>query len=149
VGVANVRHAGAGRNLFELNGQIRCAAASVEYCLYIIEATPHGTKTMTRIGIKRKGALGDVLMATPVVSALKQTRGEHAQIFVATEFPEVFDRSLWVSACLPPVSVDREYFDEFYDLDNVYESSLQDHVIDAYAKSIFVSRWRIEGLTFF
>jgi heptosyltransferase III len=92
---------------------------------------------MTRICLKRTGALGDVLMTTPVVRAIGQAQGAEAQIFVATRFPEVFERSPWVTACLSPAKLDVTYFDKLYDLDDVYECSPREHVIDAYAKSVF------------
>ena len=87
--------------------------------------------------IRRTMALGDVLMTTPVIHALKQENA-HAIIVVQTEYPEVFRDNPEVTAT---TKLPKESFkaDRFIDLDQCYEKTPDRHVVDSYAEACGVS----------
>lgn len=89
-----------------------------------------------KVLVKRKGALGDVIMATPIVRRLREELGQQAVINVATDSGVVFQNNLNVNAVFPgnhsPVGYDR-----VIDLDFCYERSPKMHIIDAYSMLAF------------
>lgn len=89
-----------------------------------------------KICVRRSGALGDVILLTPVIRELHRRRPD-SKIFIATHYPQVFDNSPWVTACIPSHSADPYFFDEFIDLDGAYENTPSIHVIEAYAQKTF------------
>jgi ADP-heptose:LPS heptosyltransferase len=83
-----------------------------------------------RILVRRTGALGDVVLATPVVRWLHEFHG--AEVFVETAYPDVFRNN-------PHVSEDDARgiaFDRVVDLDGAYETRLGMHVVDAYFAAV-------------
>jgi len=86
-----------------------------------------------RIVLKRSAALGDCILATATIRALKQ-RYPLALITVETGFfPQVFERNPDVFRIIPG-PVDLSEVDRFFDLDLAYERVPQKHIIDAYAE---------------
>jgi len=80
--------------------------------------------------VRRRGALGDVILATPVVAALKRLYPK-ARISVLTDHPEVFVGNPDVEAAFP---APREpHYDTVHDLDMAYERYPLRHVVLAYA----------------
>jgi len=86
-----------------------------------------------KIAIKRAAAMGDVLLLTPVIRAIKQKYGE-AEITVITEQADILAGNPDVHKIC--ASCDgAEKYDEIHDLDMVYERCPNKHIIDAYAEA--------------
>jgi ADP-heptose:LPS heptosyltransferase len=88
-----------------------------------------------RIVVKRTGALGDVLEATPIVARLRAENPD-ATIDVATHYTAVFHNDPAVNSFEPSGNYDR-----FYDLDGSFEKLLRKvHPVDAYSEVVFGDR---------
>ncbi len=89
----------------------------------------------TKYLIIRDGAMGDVLMLTPVVRALHARHGGDIAIDIATKTPVVFDNSPYVRAVLDPKALRRGIYtyDVVIDLNDVYERAPHAHPVIAYA----------------
>lgn len=85
-----------------------------------------------KILVIRKGAIGDVIMATGIVRALYQLY-DRPDIDVSTDIPEVFANNIYVRQVGKSATFNRENYDLVVDLDLVYELSPAMHAIDAYA----------------
>lgn len=87
-----------------------------------------------RVLFKRRRALGDVIMVTPVVEAYKHLHPQ-AEIIVATEHPQVFENNPHVLKTIDLNSevVDYSVFSTVIDLDLSYEKIPNINVIKAYA----------------
>ena len=92
-----------------------------------------------RVLLIRRGAIGDVLMATPIVRKLFDDRDGFCRIVVATDHPQVFANSPYVHATIAVDELPRrsEPYDLVIDLDGVYERNPAAHAIDAYAFHAF------------
>jgi ADP-heptose:LPS heptosyltransferase len=88
--------------------------------------------TKKNILVIRPAALGDVIMSTGIVRALKH-RHPHAAIDVATNNFEVFSNSTCIRYAAPANQFDRSQYDLVVDLEMAYESNPKMHTIDAYA----------------
>jgi ADP-heptose:LPS heptosyltransferase len=86
---------------------------------------------MTRILIRRTGALGDVLCATPILRYLRDWYGPEAEIVFETGCPEVLLNNPHVSTVLLPGRASGG-FTSVIDLNLVYERKPTMHVVDAY-----------------
>ena len=84
---------------------------------------------MTVVTVKRIGALGDVILSTPIVEHLID-EGKTVQFITA--YPDVFKHSP-VTAVTPDKVNTLQKSDVFVDLDNVYENNPHMHIVDAYA----------------
>jgi len=86
-----------------------------------------------RIVLKRSAALGDCILATATIRALKQ-RYPSSQITIETAFfPQPFERNPDVDRIVQG-PVNPSDFNKFFDLDLAYERSPRKHIIDAYAE---------------
>jgi GT2 family glycosyltransferase len=87
-----------------------------------------------RVLFKRSGAIGDVIMLTPIIEAYKN-QYPHSEISVATYCPQVFENNPHVSNVMDigKINENRVPFDEVYDMDLAYERRPLDEVIKAYA----------------
>lgn len=89
-----------------------------------------------RVLVIRGGALGDVLLLTPILHALKQ-QNAGSYISVLTHCPQVLERNLDVQIA----TTDREllpadkYFEETLDLDLAYEKKPRQHIISSFAEA--------------
>lgn len=84
-----------------------------------------------QILVRRRAALGDVIMSTGVVRELKQRYQCH--IDIATEFPNVFDnnfnvRAIYHTDAMPDISK----YDLYINLDDSYEYNPINHYLDSY-----------------
>jgi ADP-heptose:LPS heptosyltransferase len=84
-----------------------------------------------QILVRRRAALGDVIMSTGVVRELKNKY--HCEIDVATEFPNVFDnnphvRAIYHTDATPEV----KNYDLYINLDDAYEHNPLNHYVDSY-----------------
>lgn len=90
---------------------------------------------MTRILVKRAGALGDVIMTTGVVRALYEKHNGECEIDVITEYPQVFARSPYVKNLTQSGN-----YDQVVDLNLAYELRPNVHTIEAYADKAGVNK---------
>lgn len=92
------------------------------------------------IVVKRKMALGDVILTTPIVRAIKEAN-PLSDIYVETDFPEVFANNPYVveaNQSIPSMQ------DEIrVNLDGSYENTPMKHVLDVYEN---VTRDKVKGL---
>lgn len=89
-------------------------------------------ETKKNILVIRPAALGDVIMTTGIVRALKQ-RYPQAAIDVATNDFYVFSNSPYIRYAGPADRFDRSQYDLVVDLEMAYELNPRMHTIDAYA----------------
>lgn len=87
---------------------------------------------MTVIVVRRIGALGDVILATPVVRHLRAVLPPEDVVLVQTAYPAVFDRNPHVAGVLSPL--DRVPLGAtLVDFGLAYERLPHMHVVDAYS----------------
>jgi ADP-heptose:LPS heptosyltransferase len=84
-----------------------------------------------QILVRRRAALGDVIMSTGVVRELK--RKYNCEIDIATEFPNVFDNNPHVRAIYhTDATPDVKNYDLYINLDDAYEYNPVNHYVDSY-----------------
>lgn len=86
----------------------------------------------------RDGAMGDVLMLTPVIHALHNAHEGDILIDVATHARAVFDNNPFVNQLLTPKQLARgvRTYDVVVDLNGLYERIPNMHPVNAYAKAV-------------
>lgn len=86
----------------------------------------------------RDGAMGDVLMLTPVVHALHEAHAGEILIDVATHARAVFDNNPYVQHVMSPKQLARgvHTYDVVVDLNGMYERMPNTHPVNAYAKAV-------------
>jgi|GEM_PF-1182868 len=89
----------------------------------------------TRVLIRRKGALGDVLLTTPIARRIREELGRDAVINVATDCGVVYQNNPCVDGVFPGSHTGD--YDRVIDLDLAYESDPKQHIIEAYSKVAF------------
>ncbi len=95
----------------------------------------HFVTNRRRIQVHRKGALGDVLLTTPVLKSLR-IKYPDDEIVVSTDFPEILYGNRNVDAVVKSPSA-LTGFDKTFILE--YERSPEAHIVDAYARIAGVS----------
>ena len=93
-------------------------------------------KKTINICVKRRAAIGDVIMTTGVVRELKRLYGDTANITVATDYPGVFKNNPHIKQ-ITPAAVDTTGFDVVYNLDDAYEYNTGSNFIDCYFHRVF------------
>jgi len=84
-----------------------------------------------QILVRRRAALGDVIMSTGVVRELKNRYT--CEIDVATEFPNVYDNNPQVRAIYHTNAMpDTAKYDLYINLDDAYEHNPVNHYLDSY-----------------
>lgn len=88
-------------------------------------------ETPMQILVRRRAALGDVIMSTGVVRELKNRY--NCNIDIATEFPNVYDnnpnvRAIYHTNAMP----DPGTYDLYINLDDAYENNPCNHYLDSY-----------------
>lgn len=81
--------------------------------------------------VKRSYAIGDVILTTPVIAALKAAKPER-EIWVETDFPEVFTNNPHVARAGKNLGIDDAF--PVVDLNGAYEKAKEVHIQDAYAE---------------
>jgi ADP-heptose:LPS heptosyltransferase len=89
-----------------------------------------------RILVRRKGALGDVLLTTPIVRRLREVYGTQAIIDVATNSGSVYINNHSINNVLPGNASPQGY-SKFIDLDFAYEKRPKQHIIESYIDVAF------------
>ena len=84
-----------------------------------------------KILLRRRAALGDVIMATGVVREL--SKRYNCQIDIATEFPHVFNNNPYVRAIYHTnAAPDLNNYDLYVNLDDAYELNPLNNYVDSY-----------------
>lgn len=83
--------------------------------------------------VQRIGALGDVLLTTPIVRRLREELGPEAVIDITTGCPQAYEGNPHISAVNPAPRT----YDRFINLDSVYENHPTMHIVDAYMEAVF------------
>ena len=84
-----------------------------------------------QILVRRRAALGDVIMSTGVVRELKHRY--RCEIDIATEFPNVYDNNPYVRAIYHTNAMpDPAAYDLYINLDDAYELNPLNHYLDSY-----------------
>jgi len=91
-------------------------------------------ETPINILVRRRAAIGDVIMATGVVRELKKHYGPTAQIDIATDFAEPFRNNPHIRNIFPVDQVPNvnDRWQVYIDLDNAYELNPTEHYVDNY-----------------
>jgi heptosyltransferase-3 len=89
-----------------------------------------------KILVKRRAALGDVVMTTGVVRELRKAHGTTATIDICTDFIDVYRRNPHVDNVYKDMPIGKHY-DVIYDLDNSYEFNPSNHFVDTYFHRVF------------
>lgn len=90
-------------------------------------------QTKPRLLVNRLGALGDVILTTPIIRKLYQDRGGDCEIGVRTMNLDVFRNSPYVHRVYPGnESLPIADFDMVLNLDLAYERNPAQHILDAY-----------------
>jgi ADP-heptose:LPS heptosyltransferase len=92
--------------------------------------------TPTKILVRRKAALGDVIMSTAIVRELKRTRRD-ALITVETDYALAYLNNPHVKEVCNWGETNLEDYDVVYDLDDAYESNPKNHFVDSMFYRVF------------
>lgn len=85
------------------------------------------------IHVRRSGALGDVLLTTPIIRQLRQLN-PNANIHFYTDCPQVYANNPHINSLFTAKSAPAN---ELIDLDMVYENNPKMHIIEAYERHTF------------
>jgi ADP-heptose:LPS heptosyltransferase len=87
----------------------------------------------------REGAMGDVIMLTPIIRQLYMQRRGNVSIDVVTAFGAVFDNNPYVHSIIPVGAAKRvvRTYDMVIDFNGLYERDLSEHPVRSYAKHAF------------
>lgn len=89
------------------------------------------------ICVKRRAAIGDVIMTTGVVRELKRIYGSNASIVVATDAIEVYKNNPRILGVIPYEEAGVAPFNVVYNLDDAYELNPKNHYVDSYFYRVF------------
>ncbi len=94
----------------------------------------HGVTTKIKILFVRSGALGDVLLTTPIIRKLFKKYDGLCSITVATRYPDIFKNNPYVKKVISIHDLRRleEAYDYILDLDFCYEKNRNLHITQAY-----------------
>jgi ADP-heptose:LPS heptosyltransferase len=94
-------------------------------------------ETPTTILVRRRAALGDVVMSTGVVRELYRKHEGKCAITVETEFPLVYKNNPYIADLRNWGEVNRNDFDVVYDLDDAYEKNPANHFVHSMFYRVF------------
>ena len=94
-------------------------------------------ETPTRILVKRRAALGDVVMSTGVVRELYKRHSGTCAITVETEHPLVYKNNPYIADLRNWGEVNNNDFDVVYNLDDAYELNPENHFITSMFSRVF------------
>ena len=87
--------------------------------------------------VKRRAAIGDVIMTTGVVRELKRKYGANASIYVATDCIEVYKNNPHVTGVIPFDAAQDNRFDVVFNLDDAYEYNPNVNYVESYFYRVF------------
>ena len=82
--------------------------------------------------VRRRSAIGDVIMSTGVVRELKRRYGDNANIDVATDVFDVYRNNPNVRNIIPTDGADPSKYELYINLDDAYEVNPTEHYVDNY-----------------
>lgn len=95
-------------------------------------------ETALNILVRRRAAIGDVIMSTGVIRELKNIYGSHCHIDVATECIGVFQNNPHIRNIYPvQLMPDPAAYDMYFNLDDAYELNPENHYVDSYFYRVF------------
>ena len=92
--------------------------------------------TPTKILVRRRGALGDVVMSTGVVRELHRTR-KNLLITVETDYPLVYNNNPHVAEICNWGETNLADYDVVYNLDDAYEANPENHFVNSMFYRVF------------
>ncbi len=100
----------------------------------VAEKNPHEVSTKIKILFVRSGALGDVLLTTPIIKKLFTRYDGLCSITVATRYPDIFKNNPYVRKVISIRDLRKleEAYDFILDLDFCYEKNRGLHITEAY-----------------
>jgi len=108
---------------------------------------PFVTKPLTKVLVKRKGAVGDVILTTPILRRMREIHGQEAVINFATNCGSIYQNNPYIDAVLPGNTTNDGYT-HFVDLDTSYERTPEQHIIESYTKVAFAEDgWQYDKRT--
>jgi ADP-heptose:LPS heptosyltransferase len=99
-------------------------------------------ETPTRILVKRRAALGDVVMSTGVVRELHRRHEGNCAITVETEYPLVYKNNPYIRDLRNWGECNTADYDIVYNLDDSYESNPDNHFVDSMFYRVFGANTR-------
>lgn len=88
--------------------------------------------------VKRRAAIGDVIMTTGVVRELKRRYGKNANIDISTDFAEPYRNNPHIRNIFPVDQLpDVGNWDIHYNLDDAYEYNPTEHYVNSYFYRVF------------
>lgn len=86
-----------------------------------------------RLLINRTGALGDVILTTPIIRKLYNDREGFCEISIRTKYPIVFKNNKYINCTYPGnENISLNDFDLILNLDLAYEHNPSRHILDVY-----------------
>ena len=98
-----------------------------------------------QIAIQRSGAIGDVLLITPAIEAIKK-KYPLSNITVITKCAEILVGNKYIHKCVKDSNKNK--YDLFYNLDDSYENIQDVHILDAYAYSCGLNKEELGNISF-
>ena len=91
--------------------------------------------------VRRRAAIGDVIMTTGIVRELKRRYGNDANIDIATDFIEVYRNNPHIRNIFPVDTIPdvNNRYELYFNLDDTYESNPENHYVDSYFHRVFGS----------
>lgn len=98
-------------------------------------------ETPVNILVKRRAALGDVVMSTGVVRELHRMHNGRCAITVETEFPLVYKNNPYIVDLRNWGECNNNDYDIVYNLDDAYELNPDNHFVDSMFYRVFGSHY--------
>ncbi len=110
--------------------------------------TTEGLAIQQKILVIRSGAMGDVLLATPIIRKLYQDRNGFCDIHIATRYSEIFNNNPYVSKIIKPKDLKnlKEPYDLIINLDMALEKNKAAHITHVYSFYAFGSQSKFESI---
>ena len=101
-------------------------------------------ETPVRILVKRRAALGDVVMSTAVVRELHRAHNGQCAITVETEFPLVYKNNPYIVDLRNWGECNSADYEVVYDLDDAYELNPDNHFVRSMMHRVFPSQTNLD-----